>query len=71
MHHTQWYFSIVFGGDSAGGGLSVATALNIRDSNLPMPAGLVLISPWVDLESSSQSFCRNKETDYISSGDFY
>lgn len=39
----------VIAGDSAGGGLSVATALRLRQLGLPQPAALVLFSPWVDL----------------------
>ena len=46
---------IAIGGDSAGGGLAVATALAIRDAGLPQPAALVLISPWVDLTLSGDS----------------
>lgn len=40
---------ILIGGDSAGGGLALSTALRLRDSGLPAPAGLILISPWADL----------------------
>jgi acetyl esterase/lipase len=36
-------------GDSAGGGLAVATALRLRELGEPLPAALVLFSPWVDL----------------------
>lgn len=36
-------------GDSAGGGLALATALRLRELGLPLPAALVLFSPWVDL----------------------
>lgn len=39
----------VIAGDSAGGGLAVATALRLRQLGLPQPAALVLFSPWVDL----------------------
>lgn len=39
-------------GDSAGGGLALVTALQIRDLGLPPPASLVLISPWLDLTLS-------------------
>ncbi len=46
---------IAIGGDSAGGGLAVATALAIRDAGLPQPAALILISPWVDLTLSGDS----------------
>jgi epsilon-lactone hydrolase len=40
---------IVFAGDSAGGGLTVAAMLAAREAGLPMPAAGVPISPWVDL----------------------
>lgn len=37
--------SIVFAGDSAGGGLTVTTCLAARDADLPMPAAIVAFSP--------------------------
>jgi acetyl esterase/lipase len=40
---------IVLAGDSAGGGIALSTAVRLRDSGLPGPVGLILISPWVDL----------------------
>jgi cation diffusion facilitator CzcD-associated flavoprotein CzcO/acetyl esterase/lipase len=40
---------VFIGGDSAGGGLSLATALALRDAGDPPPAGLLLFSPWADL----------------------
>ena len=40
---------IFIAGDSAGGGLTLATALQIRELSLPTPAGLILLSPWADL----------------------
>ncbi|HXG27947.1 MAG TPA: alpha/beta hydrolase [Nevskiales bacterium] len=46
---------LVLGGDSAGGGLALATAVAIRDAQLPLPAALVLISPWTDLTLSGDS----------------
>jgi acetyl esterase/lipase len=46
---------ISIGGDSAGGGLTLAAAAAIRDSGLPLPAALVLISPWTDLTLSGES----------------
>jgi len=36
-------------GDSAGGGLTVATMLRLRDGGRPPPGGAVLLSPWLDL----------------------
>ena len=46
---------VVIGGDSAGGGLTAATLLALRDRGLPQPAGAVLISPWLDLTGSGES----------------
>ncbi len=46
---------IVFAGDSAGGGLAVATAMAARDEGLTLPAALVCISPWVDLAQTGRS----------------
>lgn len=47
--------AIALAGDSAGGGLSVATLLAARDAGLPMPAGAVLFSPWTDLTLTGAS----------------
>ncbi len=43
---------IVIGGDSAGGGLALATSLWLRDHHEPGPAALFLLSPWTDLTFS-------------------
>ncbi|WHY79774.1 alpha/beta hydrolase [Neobacillus sp. WH10] len=55
--------NIIFAGDSAGGGLSLATALVLRDQNEPLPAGIVCLSPWVDLTSSGESYRKNNGVD--------
>ncbi|WHX98547.1 alpha/beta hydrolase [Neobacillus sp. DY30] len=55
--------NIIFAGDSAGGGLSVASSLVLRDQYDPLPAALVCLSPWVDLTSSGQSYRKNCEKD--------
>ncbi|MCH8499837.1 MAG: alpha/beta hydrolase [Marinobacter sp.] len=44
--------SISIAGDSAGGGLTLALALRLRDEGLPLPASLVALSPWVDISNS-------------------
>lgn len=46
---------IVIAGDSAGGGLTLALAQMIRDKNLPLPAALIVLSPWTDLSLSGAS----------------
>jgi acetyl esterase/lipase len=45
--------SIVIAGDSAGGGLTVAALVAIRESGMPLPAGAVLLSPWVLMDPAS------------------
>ncbi len=54
---------IIIGGDSAGGGTSVGTALKARDDGLPMPAGLALLSPWVNLACDGWSYTARAEAD--------
>ena len=41
--------SVVVSGDSAGGGLALALVLCMRDEGLELPAGCILLSPWLDL----------------------
>ena len=50
---------IVIAGDSAGGNLAVVTAMRARDEGLPQPAGLVLMSPVLDLTFGGASIDRN------------
>jgi epsilon-lactone hydrolase len=47
---------IVVAGDSAGGGLTLALALALKDLGLPQPAGLFVISPWADLTQSHATY---------------
>lgn len=55
--------SIVVAGDSAGGGLSLAFLVAARDEGLPLPAGAVLLSPWVDLTAAGWG--EERGFDYI------
>jgi acetyl esterase/lipase len=50
-------------GDSAGGGLTFATLLRLRDDGDPMPAAAVALSPWTDLTLSSESCRRYAKAD--------
>lgn len=50
-------------GDSAGGGLALATAVAVRDSGLPPPAAIVLFSPWVDLSLSGDTISTHAGRD--------
>ena len=51
--------NIVFAGDSAGGGLCLATLLALRDQNIPLPAAAVAVSPWTDLKCTGESYQSN------------
>jgi acetyl esterase/lipase len=50
-------------GDSAGGGLTIATLVNLRDLKLALPACAVAISPWVDLEGMGTSMMARAAQD--------
>jgi acetyl esterase/lipase len=50
-------------GDSAGGGLTVATLVALRDAGLPLPAAGVCLSPWVDLEGLGESMTTKAAAD--------
>ena len=54
---------LVLGGDSAGGNLALATAQSVRDAGLPLPRGLVLFSPWLDLTHQGESINSNSDSD--------
>ena len=56
---------IVIAGDSAGGGLTVATLLALRDAGVPLPAAGVCISPWVDLTCGGGSYTTRAAVDPI------
>ena len=60
---------IAIAGDSAGGGLTVATLLALRDKKIPLPAAAWPISPWVDLEGRGASLKTKAESDLIVTGD--
>lgn len=51
----------VLAGDSAGGGLALALSMILRDAGEPLPAALVLLSPWTDLTVSGESVDRLAE----------
>jgi len=54
---------IVFGGDSAGGGLVVATLLSLRDMGELLPAAAVLLSPFLDVTGSGKSMQSRADQD--------
>jgi len=69
---TAWHFlrrqgiaakHIAIGGDSAGGGLSLAVALKLRDVKEELPACLWLVSPWTDLTMSGSTLITKEAVD--------
>ena len=58
---------IVVAGDSAGGGLALATLVTIRDQGLPLPVAAWGLSPWVDLEMTSPSITDRTSLDPLCS----
>ena len=60
---------VVIGGDSAGGGLTLACLLALRSAGTPLPAGAILISPWTDLSGSGASMQGRLAADPMLSGD--
>ena len=56
---------LVVGVGSAGGNLAAALALRARDEGLPLPAGLVLLTPETDLTESGDTFQTNQRLDVV------
>lgn len=56
---------IIVGGDSAGGGLTIALMLALRDAGLPLPAAGVCLSPWTDLALTGRTLVSNHDFDYL------
>lgn len=56
---------IVFIGDSAGGNLVLVTGLYLRDHNIPLPGGIISISPWGTMESDIESVKANWDKDFV------
>jgi epsilon-lactone hydrolase len=54
---------IVIAGDSAGGGLALATLVALRDAGDALPAGAILFSPWTDLAATGASLESNDGVD--------
>ena len=54
---------ILLCGESAGGGLIYALCLKLKQLRLPLPCGLIGISPWTDLTGSGKSYITNRDID--------
>jgi monoterpene epsilon-lactone hydrolase len=70
LHTWKWLLSqdrnpsnLILAGDSAGGGLAIATALSLRDQGMALPAGIIGFSPWLDLTLSGPSIKRRADKD--------
>lgn len=61
----EGYFGadIILAGDSAGGGLAMALCMYLKEHHMPMPCGIVAMSPWTDLTASGESYDTNYEKD--------
>jgi acetyl esterase/lipase len=54
---------IILAGDSAGGGLCMALVMYLKDHNMPLPCGIIAMSPWTDVTASGESYTKNYEKD--------
>jgi monoterpene epsilon-lactone hydrolase len=54
---------IVFAGESAGGGLAIATMINARDRGLDLPAAAYVMSPYVDLTLAGATMDTKRDVD--------
>lgn len=61
--------SIMIAGDSAGGGLALATLLALRKRGVVLPDAAVLLAPWLDLTCAGTSMTVNADADFILSAD--
>jgi acetyl esterase/lipase len=62
---------IILAGDSAGGGMVLSMLCLLRNQGIPLPAGGILISPWVDLTHSFPSVAKSAPLDYIPQSGFH
>jgi acetyl esterase/lipase len=63
-HHAE-PGQIAIAGDSAGGGLTLVTAIALRDAGQAMPGALVALSPWTDLAASGTSYHTRARADVV------
>jgi monoterpene epsilon-lactone hydrolase len=61
--------SLAIAGDSAGGGLALATLFAAREAKLPMPAAIYLISPWADLDLAGSTILTKADADPLATPD--
>jgi epsilon-lactone hydrolase len=63
LHNGAAPSDIIFAGESAGGGLAIATLVNARDHGLPLPAAALVMSPYVDLTLAGATMETKREAD--------
>ena len=56
---------IIISGDSAGGGLSLAMVLSLRDAGESLPAAVVCMSPWADLTFKGKSYVTKEKAEVV------
>jgi acetyl esterase/lipase len=61
----------IIGGDSAGGGLTLAVLLKVRDGGGTLPDATALFSPWTDLTASGDSITSRADADPMLSADSF
>jgi len=60
--------NIIIAGDSAGGNLTLASLLKLKDDGILLPAATIVLSPGTDNTEESKTFYENAETDALASG---
>ena len=63
LEHNYWGEQIILAGDSAGGGLAMALCMYLRDHQMPIPGGIIAMSPWTDLTAGGESYETNYTND--------
>ena len=56
---------IITSGDSAGGNLAISTVLKLRQDGVPLPAAVIVFSPWLDMEHVGKTLQTNAATDAL------
>lgn len=57
--------NLILMGDSAGGGFALALAQKMRNDNIPQPAQIILISPWLDITLKNEEIKKENAGDPI------
>jgi len=63
LHNSTAPADIAFAGESAGGGLAIATLVNARDHGLPLPAAAFVMSPYADLTLAGATMDTKRAAD--------